>query len=283
MFYLELFFPGLNGVYRLMCEDEERASSSFFSGSSSSFKKLKTSKGSKVSKESNFVCHEIYTSYGYDVSFYHVWLDGVEYLLDSQWRLNELPEQTTFMGNFEDFFVVQKNTCDHYPSFEDISKAKKTLPSSLFEALSRAYIKGLLDYVEFDVVPKKGYPYKSGTAETLIMHYEKCNSRQNREACVRILFDYLRTVKKENVHLSTKATAAIYLNDMVKILTWKNVLHWNYHIFYSKLQGGEDRLLIMLACARKRRAGDNFFAQFPKDVMFGILFPLLRWSLPLIL
>lgn len=266
-----------------MCEDEERASFFDSSYSASSSKKLKTSKESKKSKESAFVCHEIYTSYGYDVSFYHVWLEGVEYLLDSQWRLAELPQHTMFMHNFEDFFVVQKNTCDHYPSFEDISRAKKTLPPSLFDALSRVYIKGLLDYVEFDVVPKKGYPYKSGTAETLIMHYEKCNSQQNREACVRILFNYLRVVKKENVHLSTKATAAIYLNDMVKILTWKNVLRWNYHIFYSKLQGGEDRLLLMLACARKRRTGDNFFAQFPKDVMFGILFPLLRWSLPFLI
>lgn len=254
-----------------MCEDEERVT--FFPGS---FKKL------KKSKKSDFICHEIYTSYGHDVSFYHVWLEDVEYLLDSQWRLVDLPKPSTlFWGDFEDLFVVQKNTCDNYPCFEDISKAKKTLPPSLFNALSKAYIKGLLDYVEFNRLPEKGYPYKDGTAENLIMHYDKCNSTQNREACVKILFDYLK-ITKGNVFLSTKGTASIYLNDIVKILTWKDLLKWNFHIFYSKLQGGEDRLLFMLACARKRKAGNNFFAQFPKDVMFGILFPILKWSLPYI-
>jgi hypothetical protein len=228
----------------------------------------------RVSKKYKVEVKEIYSVHVEKPCFYHVVLKGNVYLLDYKWQLIRLLPDSF---DVDSPFFRSHYAYDNYPGFEDICEAKLRLDPLLFAALFKTYVKNVIDYVEFNTVPSPGFKYEEGTIGNLLMHYEKCETQRNREACIRVLFDYLYKNRRTRLAVS----GLTYYNEMVQILIWKNITQSN--LFYVALQGGEKRHLQMIACARNRKKGDNFFAQMPKDILFGVIFPLLKWSLPFLL
>jgi hypothetical protein len=233
------------------------------------------SKKYKVDDDDDVVCREIYSVHVEKPCFYHVVLKGNVYLLDYKWQIIRLLPDSF---DVDSPFFRALYAYDNYPAFEDICEAKRRLDPLLFAALFKTYVNNVVDYVEFNTVPPQGFEYADGTIGNLAMHYEKCETQRNREACIRVLFAYM--YKKRHTRFTVNGLAPYY-NELVQILVWKDVAQSN--LFYAGLQGREKRLLQMLACARNRKRGDNFFAQMPKDILFGVIFPLLKWSLPFLL
>lgn len=223
----------------------------------------------KKLKPNENACYEIYLVPGINYpSFYSVYLNGVEYILDNRWELVRYG-----------YSYIQRLTyrpCEiYYPSFSDIQESKRHLNPIIFSALFTAYVRSPVDYVEFDAIPPTGFNYTEETIEDLVEHYDKCETRQNRDACIKVLFHYMRTTK-------TRISRVVFTyNELFQIIIWKNCAI-SRHI-YSHLEFGETYIMKLLALARHRKSGDNFFAQMPKDILFGLIFPLIRWSLPFLL
>lgn len=218
------------------------------------------------------MCLEFYSSHQELIAFYLVILkDGSQYFLDNTWDLMPRVDDDT-LENY-----VFDTDLQSYPEFEDIQKAKRELDPRVFNVLFNSYVKTLDDYVEFDTIPPPEVLEGILTPSLLIEHFHKCVSQANRDACLKVLFSLF----KANLHWYKYRFSFDYVNEAVRVLAWKGCVNCEFHCaIYSSIDGQEQVVLKLLACARNRLRGDNFFAQMPKDILFGLIFPLIKWSLP---
>lgn len=219
------------------------------------------------------LCLEFYTPHQQEqLAFYLVLLgDNSHYFLNNTWKLIPNIDDDTLE---EYVFYTELHS---YPEFEDIQMAKRELDPRVFDVLFNSYVKTLADYVEFDTIPPSYILESILTPSLLIEHFHKCVSRANRDACLRILFSLFNA----NLHWYKYRFTFNYVNEATCILAWKGCINCeNYYTIYSSIDGQEQVVLKLLACARNRPNGNNSFAQMPKDILFGLIFPLIKWSLP---
>jgi hypothetical protein len=211
-------------------------------------------------------------------------IDSIRYiLLDKQWcyirEYNSFPEE-----------LFEKTVCYEEVQkppkiFEHIQRAKKTLELEVFNALYQCYRpeNDWVDYLNMGNIPPTNVMQNFDTSclEDLMIYYDDCQNEEHRRLYIHTLFIYLKTCKTQ-FYLSL---AKLHNNTITRILVWKNYIDITFpEIFYrayTHLINKEETGLILIAMARNRPIRENVFAQFPKDLLFKIIFPLIRWSYPL--
>ena len=166
---------------------------------------------------------------------------------------------------------------------EDIERARNTLGPDVFRILSSFYLtenSKWYDYVNFGYLPPPTMIINSDCMDQLLNNYEKASSPRCRELFLILLFRYLRVAQEGFVGLHC---TSLYFTSIIAILTWKGYASWYptdaQYFLFKKFINKEEESLVMIAMARNRPKGQNFFAQMPRDV-FRLILDWSKWSLP---
>jgi hypothetical protein len=241
---------------------------------------MESDRGSKKVKTSS--CLELCVASGGGPVLYLLSIHNSRYiLLDKNWcfiqEYSRFPE--SLVARFRLFYE-----CRNPPYFYGkIQEAKQKLAPEIFEALYTCYtpVKKWEDFVRFGEMPSDYIINRltSNDLNDLHMNYNIITDQAHSDLVTRIFLRFLRNQSSKN-HGDWMWTT--HTNVLARIFVWKgfcNPAQLQYVVF-SHLVNKEEESLILLAMARNRPAGESVFAQLPKDVLFGLVFPWIKWSLP---
>jgi hypothetical protein len=163
-----------------------------------------------------------------------------------------------------------------------IQEAKKQLDPEIFDAIYTCYrpVRKWEDFARFGEMPPDYIINKLSfnDFEDLHMNYNIQSDQAYLDLVTRILLRFLRNI----VYFRTSWIQHTHTNALARILVWKGFCNPDQlqYVVFSDLVAKEEESLILLAMARNRPVGESVFAQLPKDVLFRILFPWIKWSLP---
>lgn len=204
-------------------------------------------------------------------------------LLDRRWNLIRIYDEypAILAGEFACSFE-----CVMMPYSHEVIKHAKRLGGEIFGVLRTLYdtnIQNWTDYAIWGEFPPHHVMQKFGSKQldVLVSRYDFSSCKGDSDMLLFIMFAYLKTVPKKPLPALMYCQGRFDL--AVRILIWKGYQNPSgYPSLFGPLYGKEEEGLILIAMARNRPRGDNVFAQMQKDVLFRKIYPLIRWSLPLL-
>lgn len=201
-------------------------------------------------------------------------------LLDKNWCF--IQEYSLFPEKLTRRFLLFYE-CRNPPYFYGkIQQAKGKLAPEIFDAIYECYrpVRKWEDFARFGEMPPDYIIDKLSYSDfnDLHMNYNIQSDQAYLDLVTRILLRFLR----KQAYFPTSWVQNTHANALTRILVWKgycNPDQLQYFVF-SHLVAKEEESLILLAMARNRPAGESVFAQLPKDVLFRVIFPWIKWSLP---
>lgn len=176
--------------------------------------------------------------------------------------------------------------CRNPPYFYGkIQQARKKLAPEIFDALYECYrpVRKWEDFARFGEMPPDHIINKLSSQDfnDLHMNYEIRSDQAYLDLVTRILLRFLRN-QSFTKHFHIRLMGPTHTNALARILVWKGYCNADQmqYVVFSHLFAKEEESLILLAMARNRPAGECVFAQLPKDVLFRVIFPWIKWSLP---
>lgn len=213
---------------------------------------------------------------------YQVEWQGHTYFLDPFLEL--VGKESSIDVDGVTLFYAQELQC--YPLYENIQRARGKLGKDLVNAFVAVYIEQFSGKV--NILLRMGiHPEESNnnnnsvsssltTADVVPLFLLSLYTESSRDLYLSWTYAFLRQRKKYQWRDRN------HVHYLARVLCWKGKLEWELSVPCSLelLYNGEERGLALLAMARNRPAGENVFAQLPRDLM-KMIFDWIQWSLPL--
>jgi hypothetical protein len=207
--------------------------------------------------------------------YYAEWRGDV-YLLDTFLQLVSKRPTTSVDAMIPG--VTLHHILRHPPTSSSIKAAKQNLDAEFVNAFVENYVSTFRDnmarLLRMGIRPDARFSdlisSKRATIDSLVLLYAEVDRE--------LFLSWLYATLKGN--LSGRFMCS-RINHLSMVLCWKGIVEWISPIpqAVSDLSNGERRGLMILALARNRPAGENVFAQLPRDLL-RLLFYWIQWSLP---
>jgi hypothetical protein len=239
----------------------------------------------KVKTSSSSFCLELCVAFEKAPVLYLLSMDVTRHiLLDRNWCFirdySLFPE--SLVAKFRLFYE-----CRNPPYFYGkIQQAREKLAPEIFDALYECYrpVRKWEDFARFGEMPPDYIINKLSSNDfyDLHMNYNIESDQAYLDLVTRIMLRFLRNQYFIRELNSKRLIQPTDTNVLARILVWKGYCTPDQpqYVVFSHLFAKEKESLILLAMARNRPAGESVFAQLPKDVLFRLIFPWIKWSLP---